>query len=143
MLSLKTTLKSILNYVTSLKNRITTIENSGNGYYSITGRASNQHGKSFTLCSLTDLPLGYYLILGNVSCNVDGSSIIIADWTTTGTNNININYGRSVMTAGGGTNAWGLVQVTDTTNQINLRTYGYSSYSMTLFGDLVAIKLLK
>lgn len=142
MLSIKKSLKSIFNGISSLKDRTTKIENSGNGYYQVVGKATNQHAKAFTVCSLTDLPIGYYLILGNVCCNVDGSSTILADWLMTGATGINLNFGRSIMTAGGGTNCWGLIQVTSTTNQINLRTYGYSTYSMTFTGSAIAIKLL-
>lgn len=124
-----------------LKDIITAIRNISNKYYHASGNATGTYRTSFTVCSLTDLPKGVYLVLGKVNGNVDVASSTL---NASISGNIIIGaQGRGFLNAGGGVHTWGLISVEDTdTNSVGLTTYRYYSGSVTYEGVMVVIRLI-
>lgn len=123
-----------------LKNTINIIKDISNKYYYIsTSGKTGTYRTSFALCSLT-LPVGVYLLIGNVGASVDSSTTAMLAGLSGAT--IITGQGRSMMAAGGGCQVWGLTEVTEGTQTVNLTTYRYYSGSVTYSGKLIAIKLI-
>lgn len=123
-----------------LKNVILFIRGIKNTHYhaSVTG-ITGTYRTSFTVCSL-ELPIGVYFLIGNVGASVDNSSTVMLAGLSGAT--IITGQGRSMMGAGGGCQVWGLTEVTEGTQTVNLTTYRYYSGSVTYSGKLVAIRLI-
>lgn len=124
--------------IASFSNRIDTNKNK---YYIARNTVANTYGKIISLCSVS-VPVGEYLILGNVDTNKDATTTLAAFITSgTGSERIMIGDGRSVMNAGGGCQAWAIIKATSETT-VTLQTYGYYSGSCNFNGRLCAIKLI-
>lgn len=134
MLDIRQALRDIANF----SNRIDTNKNK---YYIARNTVANTYGKAIILCSVS-IPVGEYLILGNVDTNKDVTTTLAAFLTSgTGSEQIMIGDGRSVMNAGGGCQAWAIIKATSETT-VTLKTYGYYSGSCNFNGRLCAIKLI-
>lgn len=109
-----------------------------NTYYYTSITKAAVYNVSNTLCSLK-LPKGYtYLVLGNVSVNVDVDSLVIA--TLSGTSG-EVATGRTTMRAGSGCHCWALMDSVETEQTITLNTHGYYNGKYSFTGKLLAIKL--
>ena len=130
---LYTILKTVISIVSSKKNII----------HTATKTASNKLASSITVVTLTNLPAGEYLVLGNITASIDVTNIIIANLQAVSKSTFTIKgTGRSTMVAGGGCNCWGLLNVTSNYGSVQLDTYGYYSGSCTYTGNILAIKLI-
>lgn len=115
--------------IASFSNRIDTNKNK---YYIARNTVANTYGKIISLCSVS-VPVGEYLILGNVYTNKDATTTLAA-FITSGT-------GSERIMLGGGCQAWAIIKATSETT-VTLQTYGYYSGSCNFNGRLCAIKLI-
>lgn len=135
-------LKNIILAINNAKNQIKNIKNQ---YYHISASGvSGTYATTFTVCSLKSLPVGVYLVLGQVAGSVSNTTTIVNATMSAGTNSeiLLYGYGRGTLNAGGGVHTWGLLEVTKNGGGVNLTTYRYVSSAITYGGRLAAIKLI-
>lgn len=111
--------------------------------YHTSGVLKALYSQNITLCSLTDLPVGTYLVLGRVGASAGSSTILNANIAHDGESCEYVSGGasRGTMSSGGGTACWYIIRVKKKPGKVFLTSYGYYNGTYNLGGYLAAISL--
>lgn len=126
----------------AIKNIKERLDKKKNTVYTKTGSATRVSGQYVTLCTISGLPVGKYLVLANTQASISRSDLTIVSILECNAK-CDLYYGlmRGTMSAGGGVSGFGLLTVNSAGGSVTLQSYG-SSPSYTLYGNLLAIRLV-
>lgn len=137
MLHLKEYISNTLTLLKALK------EQKNRYYYNSATGVTGTYQTTFTVCTLNDLPVGTYLVLGYIGANVGASTIMNAALGVLENSTMIVNTGgKTTLLAGGGCHTWGIASVDAEPGSLRLTTYRYYSGTIGYSGKLVAIRLI-
>ena len=126
----------------AIKNIKERLDKKKNTVYTKTGSATRVVGKSVTLCTISGLPAGKYLVLAHTESSISADLTIISSLSKSANCELISGPMRGTMISGGGVSGFGLLTVNSAGGSVSLQSYGNSGTSHVLYGKLLAIRLV-
>lgn len=134
--------KRLFNILNKIVNKQATIAKRG-AVYKASGTVKAQYAKNTTICNISELPVGTYLILGYIGTSISNSSLTNAIIVSDSPNSELLSRAntKGSMESGGGIDCWAILKVNANFGAVRLYSYGYLNQDYNIDGVLTAILL--